>query len=193
MHPNKLRFCLLAGFLPKLTYLCMLLILDQACIQIVCSNTWTLLKVIRTIWWHLTSFHIKKDSCHVCGNMWFIDRLTEYSLTSMKLSKNYTILQVRYWWNGKIFVHRNIIWQLYRPIKAYLKNKVTSTEVSDGSRQAGSAPYETKEQGSFIVAEVLHDLPEPGHQWSSCINTFVCCNRLEESQWDIWTATDLQT
>ena len=47
---------------------------------------------------------------------------------------------------------------------SYLKDKISTPEIRDGSGQPGPAPDKSQEEGSLGRAELLHHLPEPRHQ-----------------------------
>ena len=75
---------------------------------------------------------------------------------------------------------------------SYLQHKVTSPEVGNGPGEAGPAPHKPEEQGSLVVRELLHHLPEPIHQWRCGVHPFVGRHRLQQVQWNVWAAARLQ-
>ena len=73
-----------------------------------------------------------------------------------------------------------------------LQNKISAAEVSNGSGQTRSSPDEAEEEGTFVVVEFFHDLPEPVDETRRAVNALVGGHRLEQIQWNVRTATGLE-
>lgn len=71
-----------------------------------------------------------------------------------------------------------------------VQNEIPSAEVRNGARQTGSTPDEAQEQGSFVVGELLHDLPEPLDQRIGWLNALVGGHGFQQSQRDFRRTTD---
>ena len=77
--------------------------------------------------------------------------------------------------------------------RTHLQHEVSAPEVGDGARQARAAPDEAQEERPLLVAQLVHDVPEPANQIARALHVLVRRHRLEQRQRNVGTAAGLAT